>query len=94
MTLFSGNFCHCFGDDMSKNPNGAKEQAKRNRMPSFNLILQSILENMPGFRSEKITQEWENNSKWNSGEVENKRKKNAGPCSKKINNQKVNPGRG
>jgi len=49
MTLLSGRFGHGFGDDMSKNPNGAKKQAKRNRMPSFNLILQSILENMPEF---------------------------------------------
>lgn len=54
MTLFSGSFGHCFGDDMSKNPNRAKEQTKRDRMPSFDLILQSVVENMPGF---KITKE-------------------------------------
>jgi len=67
MTLFCGRFGHGFGDDMSKNSNGAKEQAKRNRMPSFNLILQSILENMPEFKTtitiRKITKEWENKTK-------------------------------
>jgi len=49
MTLFCGRFGHGFGDDMSKNPYGAKEQAKRNWMPCFNLILQSILKNLPEF---------------------------------------------
>jgi hypothetical protein len=30
MTLFSSSFGHCFGDDMSNNSNGAKEQTKGN----------------------------------------------------------------
>jgi len=49
MIAFSATFSHCFGDDMSKNPNRAREQAQRNWMPGFNLILKSIQKNMPGF---------------------------------------------
>jgi len=63
MTIFSCSFGHCFGDDMSKNPNRAKEQAKGNRMPRINLILQPIAENMPGFQTtntiRKLTKERE-----------------------------------
>lgn len=44
--------CYCFGNKMSNNSNRAKEKAKRNRMPSLDLVSQSIMKNLPGLSNE------------------------------------------
>lgn len=38
---------HSFSNEMSKDSDGAKQQAQRNRMSSFNIALQSIKVNLP-----------------------------------------------